>query len=89
MMQTELDFSCAMFDRQRDGKRLFAQLADVAAVMRDGNWRTLAEISAATGHPHASVSARLRDLRKPNRGGHAVERKYIRDGLWAYRVVPQ
>ena len=54
--------------------------------MADGQWRTLKEIAAATGAPEASVSARLRDLRNERFGGYAVEREYIGDGLWRYRV---
>jgi len=55
--------------------------------MSDGQWRTLGELSALTGDPEASISARLRDLRKPRFGGLTVERKYIRRGLFAYRVA--
>jgi predicted transcriptional regulator len=40
------------------------QARRVIGCMADGAWRTLAEISAATGDPEASVSARLRDMRK-------------------------
>jgi len=75
------------FDRQRDGARLDGQAADVFRLMRDGQWRTLAEISAATGHPEASVSARLRDFRRPKFGGFVVEREHIAGGLWRYRVL--
>ena len=73
------------FDRARDGKRLNAQAADVFRLMQDSNWRTLAEIAAATDHPEASVSARLRDLRKV---GYQVQRDYVSKGLWRYRVLP-
>ena len=72
------------FDAKRDGKRLNAQAAAVYAYMRHGEWRTLADIAANTGHPEASVSARLRDLRKV---GYTVERRYIANGLWHYRVL--
>lgn len=75
------------FDAKRDGKRLNAQSADVYRLMRDRQWRTLAEISAVTGHPEASVSARLRDLRKPSLGGLTVERNYVSRGLYQYRVL--
>lgn len=75
------------FDRARDGDRLNGQAADVFGLMRDGKWRTLAEISTATGHPEASVSARLRDLRRPSLGGYKVEREYVSCGLWRYRVT--
>ena len=75
------------FDRASDGRRLDGQAGDVFRLMRDGKWRTLAEIASATGHPEASVSARLRDLRKPHLGGCTVLRQYIDKGLWAYRVI--
>ena len=81
------DRSGETFDRARDGKRLNAQAADVFRLMQDGNWRTLAEIAAATDHPEASVSARLRDLRRPSLGGFTVERKHVSKGLWIYRVI--
>lgn len=73
------------FDRARDGKRLDGQAGDVFRLMADGEWRMLSEISMATGHPEASVSARLRDFR---RAGYTVERKHLSKGLWAYRVLP-
>lgn len=75
------------FDRKRDGKRLNAQAQAVFSYMSHGEWRTLADIAAATGHPEASVSARLRDLRRKEFGGYTVERKYIASGLWQYRLV--
>jgi hypothetical protein len=75
------------FDAKRDGARLNNQALDVFAYMKHGEWRTLADISANTGHPEASVSARLRDLRKPTLGGYTVERRYIARGLYQYRVL--
>ena len=57
--------------------------------MRDGAWRTLDEISVAVGAPPASVSARLRDLRKEKFGAHLVERRSRGErgrGLYEYRV---
>jgi hypothetical protein len=70
-----------------DGARLQQQLARVYALMRDGKWRTLDEISEATGDSPQSVSARLRDLRKPKFGGHDVQRDRIGKGLFAYRLA--
>jgi len=58
------------------------QQRDVWLLMRDGHWRTLAEISAATGHPEASVSARLRQFR-PDR---IVYGERMQCGLWRYQV---
>jgi len=74
------------FDRARDGERLNGQAADVFNYMQHGQWRTLADIAAATGAPEASVSARLRDLKKEKFGGYKVERRYIANGLYQYRV---
>ena len=45
----------------------------VLLAMIGGQWHTLAEVSARTGIPEASVSARLRDLRKAKYGAHRVE----------------
>lgn len=74
----------ATYSAPRGFARLNAQQADVWAFVRDGHWHTLREIAAATGHPEASVSARLRDFRKM---GKAIEREYVERGLFKYRVV--
>lgn len=72
------------FDAKRDGARLNNQAADVYTLMKDGNWRSLRQISEATGHPEASISARLRDFRKI---GYTVERRFLSKGLWQYSVT--
>lgn len=65
----------------------FAQLRDVRKIMQDGRWRTLSEISEhCWPASEASVSARLRDLRKVKFGGHTVDRRYVGEGIWEYRV---
>lgn len=71
----------------RDRLRLNRQARTVYDVMIDGHWRTLSEIARCTGEPEPSISARLRDLRKPRFGSHTVERRYIACGLWEYRVL--
>jgi hypothetical protein len=73
-----------------DDPRLQRQIDRVYNLMRDGEWRTLHDISQATGAPEASVSARLRDLRKPWWGGHTVdeERVAVGFGLHRYRLRP-
>lgn len=76
------------YDHDRDHSRLARQLGKVRHLMADGCWRTLADIARATSEPETSVSARLRDLRKPKFGGHEVQRRYLGVGIWAYRVVP-
>ena len=84
-----LDFRGATFVPERDGARLGAQLAAVKTFVLDGKWHTLAEISEATGAPEASVSARLRDLRRERHGGYTIQREYIAQGLHQYRLVKQ
>lgn len=72
---------------ERDGARLNRQHKLVFDCMQDGDWRTLQAISEETGAPEPSVSARLRDFRKVRFGGHTVERIYLGDGLFAYRLI--
>jgi hypothetical protein len=75
------------YDHGRDGVRLGAQHQEVFDLMKDGVWRTLGKIEQATGHPQASVSARLRDFRKPRFGAHGVLRRHLSMGLFEYRLV--
>jgi len=71
---------------QLDKVRLNRQFLRVLSMMDDGTWRTLAEISEATGDPEASISARLRDMRKDKFGGRIVERRRRMGGIWEYRL---
>lgn len=80
-------FDGATFERERDGSRLNAQFQAVFRAMADGQWRTLARIHNMTGAPEASISARLRDARKPAFGSHKVERRYVERGLFEYRLI--
>ena len=83
------DFDGKTYQPKRDKDRLAAQLQLVRRCMADGRWRTLAQIETLTEAPQASISARLRDLRKPKFGGYLVERQYVKDGIWEYRVLTQ
>ena len=87
MTQEELRFDGETYDPDRDRERLSRQLYAVLDVMKDGKWRTLPDLANATQSPEASVSARLRDLRKPRFGSHIVERQYLRKGLFQYRLI--
>ncbi len=80
-------FDGATFDQARDGSRLNAQLQRVLKVMEDGKARFLHELAAEADAPEASVSARLRDLRKPKFGGYTIVREYVSAGLWSPRSV--
>lgn len=79
------------FNEKLDGDRLRRQLAAVYRATFDQQWHTLKQLSKEVGAPEASVSARLRDLRKKKFGGHIVERKRVPNGngLHIYRVPRQ
>lgn len=84
-------FDGSTYDPEADKERLTRQIERVHALMIDGKWRTLEEIAQATGAPTHSVSARLRDLRKPRFGGYTVNRRHrgaAENGLYEYQVVP-
>jgi hypothetical protein len=55
--------------------------------MIDGDWHTLFEISDLTLAPAQSVSARLRDFRKTRYGAHIVDRRYVANGVWEYKLT--
>ena len=81
------EFDGATYEPDRDGNRLRAQFNRVKTALSDGQWWTLKELSSVTGAPEASISARLRDLRKQKFGGHVIERRYVCIGLFQYRLV--
>lgn len=82
-------FDGETYDADKDGVRLTGQLLRVYEAMKDGRWHTLDELAEVSGGSEASVSARLRDLRKEKFGSHEVERERVKgeDGLWKYRLV--
>jgi hypothetical protein len=82
-------FDGRTYDPEQDEIRLSKQINRVWKAMNDSGWHTLAKLSQATGIPEASVSARIRDFRKPRFGGHAVLRERIEGGLWRYMLKPK
>ena len=72
---------------ERDDARLTNQLKRIKALMSDGSWRTLNQISLETGDPPASVSAQLRHLRKRRFGEHTVNKHYVGSGLYEYQLI--
>ena len=88
-MPRRIRFDGHTFDDGRDGERLLSQHRRIFDLMLDERWRTPPELEAATGDPWASISARLRDMRKRRYGAHTVNRRYVQDGLWEYQLVPQ
>lgn len=84
---TVVAFDGATYVASLDQSRLSNQLTRVVSLMADGEWRTLGAIADLVDAPEASVSARLRDLRKPKFGGWRVERSRVGDGLHVYRLL--
>ena len=82
-------FGGETYDREKDGRRLSTQLIDVRDLMLDGVWRTLREIGLRLDHPEASISARLRDLRKPKFGQLVVNSRRVPNGngLHEYQLL--
>lgn len=83
-------FSGATYEIQHDEKRLTGQLLRIFDLVKDGQWRTLDEISKHTQAPHASVSAQLRNLKKQSFGSHGLEKRSRGDrsnGLFEYRLI--
>jgi hypothetical protein len=88
--QATMDFNGPAYEPDLDRARLTGQIRRVFRLMRDGEWRILAEISMDTGDPEASVSAQLRHLRKKRFGEHVVLRQRRgdpRSGLHEYRLI--
>ena len=89
MNQNEFRFDGSDYVPSRDNDRLSGQLLRVWDCMKDEQWRTLREISNITGDPEASISAQLRHLRKPRFGSYDVEKEYISNGLYKYKLLTQ
>lgn len=83
----QLRFDGLTYMPRLDGPRLAKQYLSVFELMSDGHFRTLRQIAELTRCPESSVSARLRDMRKPRNGRHTVEREYAGEGLWYYRLI--
>lgn len=84
-------FDGATFDDALDADRLTRQLDAVRRWMLGHGWQSLVEIADGAGYgvaAVASISARLRDLRKPKFGGYVVERRRRTAGTWEYRILP-
>ena len=74
--------------KPHDYERIGKQRAAIFSLMSNGGRWTLSELERVTGYPQASISARLRDFRKPKFGGHIVRRERIADcgGTYEYRL---
>jgi hypothetical protein len=84
------DFDGSDYEAEHDQGRLSGQIKRIFDLMIDGRWRTLREIQGRTDDGEASISAQLRNLRKPEFGRHTVEKRRRGDpktGLWEYRLT--
>lgn len=84
---TKTRFSGSDYQPVRDDVRLSTQLLRVWNAVCTGRWLTLGELESLTGDPPASISAQLRHLRKAKFGAHGVEKEYVGNGLYKYRVI--
>jgi hypothetical protein len=96
MTQGTIDFREVAFNGpdyapEYDNIRLGKQAYAIFNLMKDGKFRTLAEIKKILGYPESSISAQLRHFRKERFGGHEVERR-TKDkrelGLFEYKLIP-
>tara|TARA_R100000808_G_C2149543_1_gene157972 strand:- start:1287 stop:1676 length:390 start_codon:yes stop_codon:yes gene_type:complete len=81
-------FAGQTYDERRDGDYLSSLYDRVVEFMGDGRYHTLQEIQHACGGTEASVSARLRDMRKDEFGAHKVEARCFPGRVWMYRKAP-
>lgn len=84
--QGELFFEGCDYVHERDFPRLSPKLAHIFEIMSDGEWHTLPELHETTGYLTTTISAHIRELRKERWGGHTVHRKYLGNGLYAYKL---
>ena len=80
-------FDGSDYKQLRDRCRLSEQYDSIFALMRDGAWRTLADIESKTGYRSASISAQLRNMRKIRFGAHLVNKRYVSNGLYEYQLL--
>jgi hypothetical protein len=79
-------------DRERLNRQARLVYDQLERYARIGQWLTLGELQTITRQPQASISARLRDLRKPRFGGLTIERRrrlHAGPGVWEYLMRPE
>ena len=85
-------FDGKTYDAARDFDRLDSQLTLVRQALAGHAPMTLSQIQCELARKGchagvASISARIRDLRKKRFGAHKVTREYVGDGLWVYQMT--
>lgn len=81
-------FDGATYNPALDERRLRRLLGRVFDVLARGEWITLVQLSREVRGMTASVSARIRDLKKAKHGRWLVDkrRRSGRSGIWEYRM---
>jgi len=83
----DAEFDGDDYQPDRDKERLTGQIKRVFRHIQDGKWYTVEKIANTTGDPQTSVSAQIRNLRKPKFGAHEIDRQYLGSGLYEYRMI--
>lgn len=64
--------------------------ARISAILRDGRWHNARNLARRLRLSTAGVTARLRDMRKTEFGGHIIAvRRPERPGVYDYRMESQ
>lgn len=77
-LSTDPDYRSPYFDNQTEHIRH----------LLNQDWYSIQKLAAVVGGREPSVSALVRNLRKPQYGGYKVERRRLADGLSEYRIPP-
>lgn len=87
-----MGFSGDDYSTSYDHKRLSKQIDVIKAIVTKApKWWTLRELHELTGIGESSISAQLRNLKKPEFGKYVLERRprgRREDGLYEYRIMP-
>ena len=93
-LQTEFNFTAQFsgsnYNPALDKARLTGQIRRIFNAMEDTRWRTLSEIEAITNDGQSSISAQLRNLRKPEFGMHTINKRRRgnrKQGLFEYQLI--
>jgi len=56
--------------------------------MSNAGWANLNVVAKEMDIPHSSLTAELRNFRKPKKGSHTVEKKRVSANTYLYRLTP-
>lgn len=82
-----MDFDGETYEPALDKARLTAQYSRVFETMANGLFYTLKQLEELTKAPQASISARIRDMRKERFGSHTITRRRVEGGTYEYKLT--